>query len=184
MAYKESISIIADTREQKPILFGRYKDVFVTRGCLKQGDYRAVLHTKYGNLISRTIYDRKSKGDLWGTFAGNHDRFKREFNRSIAAKEKLCVIVEESSKDIRAGFTYTGKRHPVSGTVMKKKLETFREKYGLELIYCDGRADMQGYMVDRWMAQVRLCNKLLAEFGKTGNFELLEALNRKVFLWA
>ncbi len=44
MAYKESISIVADSREQKPILFGRYKDVEVTRGCLKQGDYQATLN--------------------------------------------------------------------------------------------------------------------------------------------
>ena len=184
MAYKELITIICDTREQKPLSFGRYKDVESVREGLKQGDYGAVLHTKFGDLKSRLVFDRKSKGDLWGTFAGNYDRFKREFNRSLVAHEKLCLITEDGVSDIcTKGFFFKGRRHKTSGATLQKKLETLREKYGLEVVYCAGRTDMQRYLVGRFMAQCRLVNALLKEFNKTDNWELLNTINRKVFLW-
>ena len=190
MAYTENITILVDTREQKPLSWSPYKDVNQEVRTLKQGDYTAILHTRYGDILSRLVFDRKSVGDLWGTFVGDSERFKNEYHRSVVAKEKLCLIVEATCKDIHDdGFGYTQKgrgfiRHNFTGSSMIKKMETFREKYSLEVIYCDGRTDMRRYIASRFMAQLRLCNSLLNEFKKTGEWDIIERLNKKVFIWA
>ena len=108
---KLSYILIADTREQKPLNFSRYRDIETThRYKLHVGDYAVIYKAeKRGRLYyypSSIYFDRKSKGDLFGTFGNedNRQRFKREINTSVQLGIDLKVIVECDATGIVKGY--------------------------------------------------------------------------------
>lgn len=177
------VSIIQDTREQKPLCFSRYKYALETKvEGLPFGDYACDLvfpvnrNKELVTVRSKIVYERKSKEDLWGTFGGTRERydtFKKEYNRAIDAGFQLKVIVECCVTDIMKGSYYFKKGSGLvmakfSGQAMMKKLETIRNRYNLDFIYCHGRLDMQRYMYERWMAECRECKKKIEEERRKG----------------
>ena len=164
MPKEPELVILEDTREQSELNFTRFKHVeWQQSQCLPVGDYAAVInpHIVGSGYVSQTYFERKSKGDLWGTMTKGYERFKREFNKSIELGIKLVLIVECPIEEIASGFTYNSgggqiKPSKVAGSSMTKKLETLRVKHGLEVVYCNGRTDMKRYMYERWLAEARL----------------------------
>ena len=153
----KELIVLCDSREQIPLKFNRYKDVSWEQvEGLPFGDYWGVIDGK----VSNTVFERKSKGDLWGTMTKGYERFKREFNRSIKAGSRMVLIVECPISNVHKGHSYPSGgraiRSKYLGTSMCKKLETLRLKHGLEVVYCDGRTDMKRYMFERWSAESRL----------------------------
>ena len=159
MPQEPSLIILEDTRETKPLNFSRFKHVDYTQSqCLPVGDYACVIN---GGSLSNVYFERKSKGDLWGTMTSGYKRFKVEYNKSIELGIKLVLIIEAPIEDIASGFTYNSgngiyKPSKVAGSSMCKKLETLRVKHGLEVVYCNGQKGMRRYIYERWLAEARL----------------------------
>lgn len=82
--HSEPLTILRDTREQKPIDFGQE----TIEAKLEFGDY--MCREPYRNMH----IERKSLVDLCGTMSGGFDRFKREILRSRELDSYLVVCVE------------------------------------------------------------------------------------------
>lgn len=162
------IKIYQDQQEKLPLSFGRYKYALETEVChIKTADYHCdlIFMTKDEEVRqrSKTVYERKSKADIWLTFGGNkvkYEQFKREYNRALDEGLKMIVIVECAISDIYKGHTYIKKdegitRAKFDGSSMVRKLCTLRARYGLDFVFCKGRLDMQRYMYERWLAECR-----------------------------
>lgn len=88
------LTIITDTREQNPYLFSNIdpKPNVIHKG-LPTGDY-----TLQG-YESQIIIERKSKGDLFGSFGQGRDRLRREFAR-LSEFDYAALVIECSLSDI------------------------------------------------------------------------------------
>lgn len=88
------LTIIADTREQKPFSFDA--DRFDTvRGKLDTGDYTLA------GFETRIAIERKSLGDLVGTVINDWLRFRKELYR-LAAFDLAVIVVEADLTDVLA----------------------------------------------------------------------------------
>ena len=162
MPREPELIILEDTREQDNLNFNRYKSVeFQQLQCLPVGDYACVINS---GSPSKVYFERKSKGDLWGTMGKGYARFKREFNKSIELGIKLVLIIECDIDEVAKGYMYNSgggrvKRSKILGSSMCMKLETLRVKHGLEVVYKSNRLAMKRYMYERWLAEARLACK-------------------------
>ena len=151
-----SFILLEDTREQKPLSFGRYKDVECShRVKLHVGDYAVIYKAvKWGRSYyfpSSLYFDRKSKDDLFGTF-GNEEqrqRYKREHELSLEMGVDLKVIVEADTTSVKSGHRFS----KTPGMSLLKKLATMKHKYGIDTIYCTDRNDMKCKMFISWYAE-------------------------------
>ena len=153
-----SFILLEDTREQKPLCFSRYKDIECVYRCkLHVGDYAAIFKAKKRGGIhyfpSSLYFDRKSKDDLFGTFGNeeNRQRYKREHERSGEVGVELKCIIECDTLSILQGSRY-GK---TPGQSLLRKLETMRERYSIDFLYCTDRNDMKRKMFERWYAEAK-----------------------------
>jgi len=88
----EPLTIIVDTREQRPWTFENY-NVTVTRACLRSGDYSLAGHEH------EIALERKSLDDLVQSLSHGRDRFEREVER-LSAMSFAAVLVEASAQDV------------------------------------------------------------------------------------
>ena len=178
-----SLIILEDTREQDYLTFTRFKHVeFQQSQCLPVGDYACVIN---GGSLSSVVFERKSKADLWGTLGPISkaekerrrkenipveepiDRFSREFYKSKSLGIKLVLIIECSEKSIFTGMRNPATRFPFAfnGKRMYKRLKDMESgekdgfEGGIEIVFCNGRKDMENYMYERWCAEARLALK-------------------------
>lgn len=90
------------------------------------GDY-----CKYSKPL--LVIERKAS---WLEFAGNcgknHARFKAELERLSAVGGSMVILIEE----ITPVEKWSHKRSQMSGTVMKKIIDRWKEEYKLELVQC------------------------------------------------
>ena len=154
--------IYIDTREQTPLDFSYFPNIIVNQNTHNVGDYSCVMFNNglhSAPTTSRTIFERKSKADLWGTLGGDHSRFKREMERAKNIGINLVLIIECPLTSINNGYKYRkgGKSiaSKFSGPAMVKKLGTLRERYGLEIVYCKNKKDMELCIYQRWFAECR-----------------------------
>lgn len=154
--------IHVDTREQKPLDFSRFENISTDKSTVPAGDYSChLINDRLCGfpIAGKTIFERKSKSDLWGTLGGDHSRFKRELMRAKDHGIKLILIVECSQTAVYKGHKYRKQGRTTeckfSGPAMIKKLETFRQRYGLETVFCKNREEMELYIYSRWMAECR-----------------------------
>ena len=87
----QPLTVIADTREQKPWSFG--PDIQLVRGTLATGDY------SLAGLTDRVALERKSLGDLVNTVIGDWLRFRKELYR-LAGMDLAAIVVEAGVPDI------------------------------------------------------------------------------------
>ena len=137
--------IIADTREQKPIFTLQTAEVRK----LEVGDYT----TK--ELEGIYHIDRKSGIDLYGSIIQGHERFKRMFLRAKELGTRVDVFVE-CSQAMFIGKRFEGgwrlKQHP---KVLAAILKTMSAKYDFEIVWCDGREDMEQRILERFEQKTR-----------------------------
>ena len=134
--------IVVDSREQNPIELG----CETLRKGLSIGDYRGELDK---NVFSRTVFERKSIGDLYGTLSKGYKRFKREIEKAADKKLKLVIIVEGTLTKVLGGYKRS-KRDPIS---LVQQIFTIRARYGVETVFCSSRAEMAQYITCFFAAQ-------------------------------
>jgi DNA excision repair protein ERCC-4 len=101
------ITIVIDTREQKPLDFTIGEvEIPTVKGTLATGDYSLV------GLTNIVAVERKSLSDLVGSLTAGRDRFMREIHRLQAYPYRL-LVVEAHYIDIEAQ-KYRSKAHPNS----------------------------------------------------------------------
>lgn len=88
----EPLTIVVDSREQRPWTFGGYP-VAVVRAGLRSGDYSLAGHE------GEIALERKSLDDLVQSLSHGRDRFEREVER-LSAMSFAAVLVEASAQDV------------------------------------------------------------------------------------
>jgi ERCC4-type nuclease len=113
------MTIITDTREQRPFWSNNYKTLTV-------GDYTTT------RLLNVFHIERKSLQDLYGTLVQGNARFKHELFRAAYHGITLAVYVEGTRNDfINKNFPRgEERRFPSEG--LDKMIKTFEKKYYLE----------------------------------------------------
>ena len=140
MSKSPTLTLIIDSREQKPLAFSDEAFDSVRTDGLPFADYWAELNGKEIPLV----YERKGFGDLWGTMVptkSNPDclkRFKRELAKAKEQNVKIVLLIEGSLRKVSKGF----KRSKFSGKSMRRLLNTLCVKYDLEFHYCNDREEM------------------------------------------
>ena len=122
--------IVQDSREQKP--YWRNKKNEVETKTLQTGDYtmRGYEH--------RVSIERKSMADLFGTVGKGHRRFKNELERGMAM-DYFGIYVEGTRERIK-NKDFPGSYHSkMRGYVVLKILDTIKEKYDIDVVYCESR---------------------------------------------
>lgn len=105
MAKESLITVLVDTREQRPWELDPTKFV-MEKATLHTGDYAVK------GLEDRLVLERKSIGDFVGTVIGDWLRFRRELNR-LAAFDYAAIIVEADVQDVLAK-RYESDANPMS----------------------------------------------------------------------
>ena len=153
------MKIIIDSRETKPLSFRSLKTCKIETEVRKLdvGDY--ALELANGDLAP-IIFERKSKGDLWGTLGKGYARFKRELELANKMGVELLLIIEVPYDDVRAGYTYINKRGKCcyskkSGSATVSQIHTLNIKHGLIPIFCTSRDEMSRYIRDYFIAYER-----------------------------
>ncbi len=118
------LTIIVDSREQRPLVFS--DAVTTVRGCLSEGDYAPA------SLVGRVAIERKSLADLVGSLTAGRERFLRELERLKPYAFK-AIVVEGSMAEVVAG-AYRSRATPASivGSVCALIAD-----YSLPVIFCD-----------------------------------------------
>jgi ERCC4-type nuclease len=88
------VTVIIDTREQKPVDVSPLKSV---RGTLVTADY------SIKGLEDHVAIERKSKQDLIQSVGRERDRFDRVVHR-LQAYETKAIVVEATWEDLKAGL--------------------------------------------------------------------------------
>lgn len=100
---KDPVTIIIDTREQRPFAFSAPR-VTTIRRALPSGDY------SLEGFEDRVAVERKTLDDLVRSLIRSRERFLREIRR-LERFEAACVVVEADWADI-AERRYNGGAHP------------------------------------------------------------------------
>ena len=142
--------ISIDTREQEPLNITAAVDITEVRHeKLPFGDYGCRLAND--EPLCPVFFERKAKGDLWGTLTSGIDRFKRELERVRESKATLYLAIEGSMTDIYAGYSHS----QVFGSQIIRTIFTLKVKYGLEPVFCPDRAQMKYYVLETFDALKR-----------------------------
>ncbi|HMM37905.1 MAG TPA: ERCC4 domain-containing protein [Desulfovibrio sp.] len=121
------LSIVVDSREQRPYGFEKYQAQTVP-GTLATGDYSLV------GLEARVAVERKSLSDLVACLGRDRERFERELRRA-AALDRFAVVVEASMEDVARG-RYRSRIKPHSAL---QSVLAFQVRYGTPFIWAGSR---------------------------------------------
>jgi len=119
--------VVVDTREQTPFDLEPFGVEHVRR-TLKTGDYSAV------GMEHRVTVERKRVGELFGCFARERERFRREFER-MASFEYAAVVIEGSLADVLRGDP----RSEVRPATVINSLHSWSVRYGVHVWYAGDR---------------------------------------------
>jgi DNA excision repair protein ERCC-4 len=100
---KSSLTIVIDSREQKPYPFDNIKAV---KCGLNTGDYSIL------GLEQYICLERKELSDIISCMTSGRERFQRELLR-MKAYPKRCIVIESNWVDIVTG-NYRSKLNPLS----------------------------------------------------------------------
>jgi len=136
--------IIIDTREQLPM----WDDINfkVIRKKLDEGDYTTE------KLYNIAHIERKSPMDFYGSLIQGHKRFTREIQRAIEKDLSFAIFIEcEEKKFTSMRFKGACRLRMKAGT-LKKIVDTFQERYPIQIVWCKDREDMKTKML-LWFAK-------------------------------
>jgi ERCC4-type nuclease len=119
------LTILIDTREQRPLSFGALS---TCRTCLRSGDYSVE------GCADTVAIERKSLPDLFACIGQQRDRFSRELER-LAALRYGALVIEVTLADVLAGCP-SSRIHPSSafGSLM-----SWSVKGRLPVFFCGDR---------------------------------------------
>lgn len=122
---KSGLTIIQDTREQRPLAFPEAK---VLVKMLKTGDY------SLEGFEDRVTIERKSLSDLLGSLGSDRDRFMREVLR-MQGYEYAGLVIEASMQTISKGIW----RSEIKPASVMGSLQALSAKYGIHVFLADNR---------------------------------------------
>ncbi len=126
----EDLTILVDTREQKPLCFPNMPS---ERTTLRTADY-SVRGPDF-DLRDTVLIERKSVADLVGSLGGGRERFARELERRRAVRWRF-LVVEGDLREIAAGHRFSG----LTPLQIVSPLLAWPMKYGIHLIPAPDRA--------------------------------------------
>lgn len=164
--------IIIDTREQQPFVFRKSKLVEGTiRKKLDVGDY------SIQGMEHKIALERKSPADLFKTIGKDHKRFKRELTRA-ANFEYFAIIVECSfTTVIDKEFENAHYSHMLGDTVVQI-CYTLKMKYGVDVIFCNGRNEAMRICRHIFRAFVKMKKARSKIVNNSDNVPFLAELNK------
>jgi ERCC4-type nuclease len=133
------ISVIVDTREQKPLWTGKK----CIRKCLVVGDYSTPL------LLDTFAIERKSPMDLYGTITKGHPRFRNELIRAEVYNIKLVMYVECPKQKFIDKQFQGGSLRQMESTTLSKIINTVENRYNLEIVWCTSRTNIASKILKR-----------------------------------
>ncbi len=141
--------IVQDTREQLPLNFRLSKNVegVVTKK-LDAGDYSI---EGYENKIA---VERKSALDLFGTLGKGHKRFQRELERA-KSMDYFVILVENSFISVYEKTFDDAHYSKMRGDVIIKICYALKFKYGIDVIFCNGRKEAAVIVRQLFMAYLK-----------------------------
>lgn len=128
------MTIIVDTREQKPVKFTQHK---VLRKALHVGDYTTT------KLVRKYHIERKSPIDLYATLTKGNRRFKREIWRSWESNTEMEVFVECTRKQFVTKNFKRGDMLQFPEHGLHRLIETFEERYDVVFVWCGSRKRLE-----------------------------------------
>ncbi len=167
-APKSALTIIVDTREQKPwapwsLEKGKRVPIAVERGTLTEGDYsvqgrehevrieRKSLEDAVGTAFGKTELADGTKADSW-------DRFRRELDRVKALDlKRFWVFIEASREDVYGRKYWSGRHSPGGGVDPKCVLgrwDSIEVDHGVSVLWCGSREEaerMVGWYLRRFV---------------------------------
>lgn len=145
-----SITIIRDTREQKPYEFANHS-VDVEDATLRTGDYTLARFCdrdeKNDTYVPRFAVERKTGHDFLNSITSDRKRFKREIERANEWELDLEIVVEEPYTNFTNSIGVMGSRdiHPnqVTGTVRE-----WTREYNVNFHFAGYRSNGENYTHD------------------------------------
>lgn len=126
----ENLTILVDSREQRPL---RFKNAKCERATLHTGDYSARVDSV--DLRDVVGIERKSISDLVGSLGGGRDRFERELTRLSRIRWRF-LIIEGEMREIAAGTRFSS----LTPKQIISPLLAWQAKYGLHILTAPDRA--------------------------------------------
>lgn len=139
------MKILIDTREQKPLAFSHPTISEVKRVKLEVGDYAVEFEDGHRPPI---VFERKSKGDLWGTLTKGYERFKRELRRAKDENIAVMLIIEKSYTNMQKDYEYS--KREASSVI--KQIHTMHIRHGLTPVFCNTRDEMAKYITNFYIS--------------------------------
>ena len=127
--------IIIDTREQLPLWDPINFEVI--RRKLDEGDYTTE------KLFNIAHAERKSPIDFYGSLIQGHKRFSREIQRAIEKDLSFAIFVECTEKKFTSMRFKGACRLRTKPSTLKKIVDTFQERYPIQIIWCKNREEMR-----------------------------------------
>ena len=146
----EDMRIVIDSREQLPLKFR--KDIETVTRKLDVGDYSI---DGYENKIA---IERKSPSDLFGSLGKGHQRFKREIQRA-EDYDYFGILVEAPFKAIYNKEFVGSEYSKMKGDVIVQICYTLKFKYGVDIIFCNGRKEAKSLIRQLFKAWLKLRGK-------------------------
>ena len=144
--------IIVDSREKTPLYFRKsvnLESVVVKK--LDVGDY------SIEGYEDKIAIERKSPNDLFQTLGKGHKRFKRELER--AKDYEYFVILVECSLTTVLNKEFEGAHYcGMMGDTIVQICYTLKLKYGIDVIFCNGKSEAVSFVRQIFKAFLKLQN--------------------------
>ena len=148
--------LITDTREQTGLEFPVTHGVSVVRRMMPAGDYGAEVN---GEMVKATV-ERKSINDLFANFSNNYENEKAKLMRAKELGWQYVLAIEAPCFEVRKGHEYRKDGVMVaskkSGLAQVRQLMTLQAKYGVQVWWCQTRAEMAFMVMEYFLAWERL----------------------------
>lgn len=141
------MTIIADTREQKPV-WNHLKGE-CSRSGLLVGDYTT------RKLLDKFHIERKSPQDLYSTLTHAHARFRNELIRAEVNGIVLVMFVECSRDNFVNKVFPGGSMRKCESTTLEKIVSTVERRYKLEIVWCNDRDVLKNKILKRLRKEER-----------------------------
>lgn len=136
--------IIKDTREQKPLEFYKF-NIKVRTMKLDCGDY--CMRFLDGE-VAKTVFERKTIADLFGSMTKGHERFKKEIERARSKDVLMIIIVEGNLSRVAKGIRHSR----IQGISIIRTVFSLWVRYGVIPIFVKDRHEAAEFIVQYYMA--------------------------------
>ena len=138
------LKLIIDSREQKMLEF--------KNGIFGEFEVRKLVVADYGAELDGIelplVFERKGKGDLYGTMTQGYERFRKQIGKAKELGIKMVLLIEGSMREIASGYEHS----QFEGDSMLKKLAMLYVRYDLEYHFFNDRYEMARHIEETFDA--------------------------------